>query len=431
MFSKIDILTAVALLVIGVVMPLRGVAQQTSIADYPSERGRYGVSVDFRANSAVVDSTYRNNAEALQRIDSLYNALSQDSLVEIVAIEFCGSASPEGSALINQRLSHGRLVALENIVRERFDIPQNIVTEVDHYIAWDRLVALVEDDDTIPMRDAVLEILKAEYPTSRDRWGREVDGRITELRKLDNGLVWSMLHERYFDQMRNAWFIMVTTRHIIPEPEPVPDPEVVVVSEVEQELVVETEPIVVPEDNVRVPLVNVKTNALEVAALIINLGAEFRLTPRLSLDVIGHYSPYDYFRSNRKVRLFGIQPELRYWFGESLRKGHFVGVHIPVVGFNIQLGDKERYQDPNRAAWGVGLSYGYAMPLGRDSRWGVEFTLGVGYLSVVYDIYEGVCNGRYEQTKRQNYFGPTRLGIDFSYRFDYDKRSNRKKTLSE
>lgn len=179
------------------------------------------------------------------------------------------------------------------------------------------------------------------------------------------------------------------------------------------------------------PLVVVKSNALEVAALIINLGAEFRLSPRLSLDVIGHYSPYDYFRYDRKVRLFAIEPELRYWFGEPLIKGHFVGLHIPVVGFNIQLGDKERYQDPNRAAWGVGLSYGYAMPLGRDSRWGVEFTLGVGYLNVVYDVYEGVCNGKYLETKRMNYFGPTRIGIDFSYRFDYNKRYNQKKRFVE
>ena len=431
MLGNKNILIALSLLLVKVLVPYVSSAQQSRDSSYVEQRMRYGVSVDFRVCSTTIDSMYRNNAQALERIDSLHNALAHDTLVDIVAVEFCGTASPEGSAIVNHRISHDRLLALETIVRERFDIPQDVVAEVDHYIAWDRLIAMVEGDEALDDRDAVLEILRSDYPTSRDRWGREVDGRIAELKRLDGGRVWVTLYKRYFDQMRNAWFIMVTTRRVAPEPESLPEPEPEVVAEIDVEEEPEPEVIVQPQTERRVPLVVVKSNALEVAALIINLGAEFRLSPRLSLDVIGHYSPYDYFRSNRKVRLFGIQPELRYWFGESLRKGHFVGVHIPVVGFNIQLGDKERYQDPNRAAWGVGLSYGYAMPLGKATNWGVEFTLGVGYLNIVYDVYEGVCNGKYLETRRMNYFGPTRIGIDFSYRFDYNKRYNQKKRFVE
>lgn len=431
MLGNKNILIALSLLLVKVLVPYVGSAQQSRDSGHVEQRMRYGVSVDFRVCSTTIDSMYRNNAQALERIDSLYNALAHDTLVDIVAVEFCGTASPEGSAIVNHRISHDRLLALETIVRERFDIPQDVVAEVDHYIAWDRLIAMVEGDESLEHRDAVLEILRSDYPTSRDRWGREVDGRIAELKRLDGGRVWVTLYKRYFDQMRNAWFIMVTTRRVAPEPESLPEPEPEVIPEIEVEIVAEPEVVVEPETCRRVPLVAVKSNALEVAALILNLGAEFRLSPRLSLDVIGHYSPYDYFRYDRKVRLFAIEPELRYWFGEPLIKGHFVGLHIPVVGFNIQLGDKERYQDPNRAAWGVGLSYGYAMPLGRDSRWGVEFTLGVGYLNVVYDVYEGVCNSKYLETRRMNYFGPTRIGIDFSYRFDYNKRYNQKKRFVE
>lgn len=176
---------------------------------------------------------------------------------------------------------------------------------------------------------------------------------------------------------------------------------------------------------------NIKTNAVEVAGLITNLGFEWKLSPRLSFDVIGHYSPYDYFRYDRKIRVFAIQPEVRYWFGEPLIKGHFVGLHVPVSGFNVQLGD-HRYQDPNRAVWGVGLSYGYAMPLGKgDTKWGIEFTVGVGYMNIVYDVYEGVFNGKYLRTEKMNYWGPTRLGVDISYRIDYNKKNKKEKTLGE
>lgn len=439
MFAKKNILVALAMLIVAVAVPFWGVAQEVRVSDDPVAGKRHGVSVDFRVNSVVIDPTYRNNAVALEMIDSLYRVLSEDSSIEIVSIEFCGTASPEGSAAINHRLSQGRMLALENMVRNRIDIPQDIVAEKDFYIAWNQLIELVENDPEVPMRDEVLEILRTEYPASRDSRGVEVDGRITELRKLQHGAVWDMLHKKYFDQMRNAWFIVVTTRPVVPvveqsatetEPEQSEQSEQQLVTEIPAE----AEPAEVPADN-RIALMNIKTNAVEVAGLIANIGAEFRLSPNLSLDVIGHYSPYDYFKLNsnnldRKIRVFAIQPELRYWFGEPLVKGHFLGLHVPVAGFNIQLGDK-RYQDPNRALWGVGVSYGYAMPLGKDTNWGVEFTVGLGYMNVVYDIYEGVENGKYLRTQRMNYWGPTRVGVDFSYRFDYNKKSNKEKTLGE
>lgn len=431
MFAKKHILLTLSLLVAAVVMPLRGVAQQTTTAPKTVVENR-GISVDFRVNSIVIDPTYRNNAKALEQIDSLYQALANDSSIEIVSIEFCGTASPEGSAAINHRLSHGRLVALEKVVRDRIDIPQDIVAEVDHYIAWDHLIELVEKDEQLPMRDQVLEILRSNYPTAKDYYGKEIDGRIAELRKLQGGAVWALMHKKYFDQMRNAWFIVVTTRRIepepMPEPEPEPEPTPEPEPEPEPEPTPEPEPVEEPEEPR--PLMNIKTNALEVAGLIANLGVEVKLADKLSLDVIGHYSPYDYFKFDRKVRVFAIQPELRYWFGETLIKGHFIGLHVPVSGFNVQLGDT-RYQDPNRALWGVGLSYGYALPLGKDSKWGVEFTLGLGYMNIVYDVYEGVLNGKYQRTEKKNYFGPTRLGIDFSYRIDGKKKSNKEKTLGE
>ena len=50
-----------------------------------------------------------------------------------------------------------------------------------------------------------------------------------------------------------------------------------------------------------------------------------------------------------------------------------------VAGFNVAINDKARYQDPNHALWGMGLSYGYAFSWGKDNRWGIEFNIGVGF----------------------------------------------------
>jgi len=424
------IFTLLAALVVALVAPQVSYAQDDRLnAEWQSDTRR-SVCIDFRVNSATVERTYHDNAVMLDRIDSLFTAIKSDTLIEIVSVEFCGTASPEGNSIVNSRLSHGRMVALEKVVRDHINIPDSLVLHNDHYIAWHHLVDMIEADEALPSRDKVVEILHTDYPEAKDWAGRPMDGRLPKLQALGT-TVWNYLLRNYFVHMRNAWFIVVTHRNKVvePEPEPVPEPEPEPIPEPIPEPEPEPEPIV--EEKPRVPLMSIKNNLMEDAALVINLGAEFRITKRLSFDVMGHYSPYDYFTDVRKIRVFAIQPEIRYWWGESLVKGHFIGLHAPIAGFNVQLNDKYRYQDPNHAIWGLGLSYGYAMPLGKKGNWGIEFTIGVGYMDIKYDVYEGVTNGRYLRTETRNYIGPTRLGIDISYRIDMSKKQKKNKELSE
>lgn len=438
MIKRDKISTIFVALFVAMLMPAVAVAQDFRLDAAWQSDTRHGLCIDFRVNSATVDRSFHDNEAVLERIDSLFSAVRTDSLVEIASIEFCGSASPDGNSVINSRLSRARMHALEEVVRDHIDIPDSLITYNDHYIAWHHFVELVEEDVNFPHRDEVLEILNTEYPDAKDAGGVTIDGRLPELRKIDNGRVWKELNDRYFVHMRNAWFIMIIHRNLPPMPEPEIEPVEEVVSESAQRL--ETEAAVAkPEDpteqtlteTMPIPLLNIKMNAVEAAALLLNFGGEVRITRRVSIDVMGHYSPYDYFTFARKARIFAIQPELRYWWGESLYKGHFVGVHVPVAGFNVQLNDKYRYQDPNHALWGIGLSYGYAMPIGKNSKWGVEFTVGVGYMDIKYDVYEGVKNGKYLRTETLNYVGPTRLGVNFSYRIDVGKRNKSVKTLEE
>ena len=397
MIGTKKITTLIATLLVAMVIPFAASAQQDSVVASWQGDNRFGVGVDFRVNSTVIDENYLNNGTFFDRVDLLMTTLENNPEIEIVSIEIVGTASPEGPAELNHRLSNARMKSLENYLRGHIDLPDSIIHN-DHYIAWPHLGQLIESDpNPIAHKEEVLEIIKHNDLVGYDAMGRKQDGRINEIQAIDGGATWRILINRYFVEMRNAWFIVVTVRHIEPEPEP------------------------------RVPLMNIKINALEAATLLSNIGMEFRITPRLSFDVMGHYSPYDYFNEARKVRIFAIQPEVRYWFGESLVKGHFVGVHVPVSGFNVQLNDDYRYQDPNRALWGVGVSYGYAMPLGKKQKWGVEFTIGVGYMNIVYDVYEGVHNGKLLRTESRHYFGPTRLGIDFSYRFDMKKNKKQSK----
>ena len=68
--------------------------------------------------------------------------------------------------------------------------------------------------------------------------------------------------------------------------------------------------------------------------------------------------------------------------------------------------------------------------MSKKRNWIVEFTLGVGYMNIKYDVYEGVHNGKYLRTETMNYFGPTRLGINIAYRFDIPRKSQKTKRLN-
>ena len=460
----------IASLLIAIVLPFGLSAQDDRLSMSWCDDNRHGVSIDFRVNSSAIDESYRDNATFLVRVDSISKIIKDNPNLEIVSLEICGSASPEGPAAFNRRLSNARMMALDSYLRKHIEIPDSVIVYNDQYIAWEYLAQLLaEDAEPVVLKDEVLAIIEQGDIGGYDSRGRKQDGRINAIQALDNCATWDLLNELYFDQMRNAWFIIVVVCHaeselaVVPVVEPAPEPitglvvepESVVETICEPEQVVEPEPeleqVVEPteepvdevvEEPVAEPIVesvsesqifmmSVKSNALEVAALIANLGVEFRLSPRLSLDVLGHYSPYNYFNQARKIRLFAIQPEVRYWWGEALVRGHFVGLHVPVAGFNIQLNDRYRFQDPNRAMWGVGVSYGYAMPLGDSGKWGVEFTVGVGYMNIKYDVYEGVHNGKYVRSGTNNYFGPTRLGVDFSYRIEAQRKNRDVKTIGE
>lgn len=423
-----------ALFVVVFLMPFIASAQEDSVS-YRRERQDYSVSVDFRVNSATLDVNYRKNRTVISRVDSLFKSLKADTTITIESVEFSGSASPEGNSPINSRLSRARMLEVEKYVRKHISFDDAIITYNDRYVDWSHLVELVEADTTLAMRDEVLRISRSTYPDVKDYKGLPMDGRIPELKKLDNGKVWSELLKRYFVKMRNGAVIMKTYTDIPViierEPEPEPEPEVVEVEE----------PIeVTPEDYSdaasagsrgiddmgafdtalnteykRTPLVSVKTNLMAYSTLIPNIGMEFRLADHWSAEITGLYSPFNLFRHDLKTRVLATKPEVRYWFGEAMRRGHFLGVHVPIAGFNIQLNDDYRYQDPRSAIWGVGLNYGYAMLLGKKQNWCIDFTIGFGYMNLKYNLYEGVRNGKYIRTDEKLYFGPTRIGIDLSY----------------
>lgn len=159
------------------------------------------------------------------------------------------------------------------------------------------------------------------------------------------------------------------------------------------------------------PAFAVKTNLLYDLTSTINLGLEFRVGSRYTLDISGNYNPWT-FRDHKKIKHFLVQPEFRVWTCEPFAR-HFFGLHGIYGQYNIgrilNMGDK-RYQGD---AYGVGISYGYQWYLA--PRWNLEATIGVGYVYLDYKTYEcGQC-GQAIAHDTKHYFGPTKVGISLLY----------------
>lgn len=172
--------------------------------------------------------------------------------------------------------------------------------------------------------------------------------------------------------------------------------------------------------------VAVKTNLLYDATSTMNLGFEFGLSKKWTLDVSGNYNPWE-FGENRKMKHWMVQPEMRYWLCEKFN-GHFFGIHAHGGQYNwggmLPWGFKngKMFGIENRnilehryEGWliGAGLSYGYQWILGK--RWSVEASLGIGYAYLDYAKYKCEKCGEKIGDGHKNYFGPTKAAVSIIY----------------
>lgn len=381
----------------------------TSLAH--SQEYRTEVCFEFRVNSTTIDSAYSDNAARMREIITFLQNVRQDSTIHIVEVSFRGTASPEGSYQLNRKLAHGRLSALERQVRQEVDIPDSLITRDDNYIPWDYLKSQIERSD-LQGRDSVLAILEEEaLLTDYHHAETHIDNRIVKLKRLDGGKVWQQMNRLYFSHMRNAYAVIVTYKEeISPVREPITVPAI---TEIEPEPAIEPEKAepepVIPAVEEWYRHLHLKTNALGWGLAIANVAVEVDLAKHWSFTLPVYYSTWDYFKSTVKFRTFAVQPEFRYWLSEC-NDGFFAGAHFGMAYYNLATDGDYRYQDHSREtpALGGGVSIGYRLPIGRNDRWRVEFSLGAGVYSLHYDKFHNTPrskDGLLAESVKKTYWG--------------------------
>ena len=179
--------------------------------------------------------------------------------------------------------------------------------------------------------------------------------------------------------------------------------------------------------------IGIKSNLLYDATSTINLGVEFALADKWTMDISGNFNPWAFpqqqVNSSGKIveqhdaiiKHWMLQPEARYWLCEKFN-GHFVGANAIGGRFNVgglsflpKNWGTNGVQMKRFNGWiaGTGVSYGYHWIL--SNRVSFEFSLGAGYMYLKYDKYNNYASAkpteRDEFKYKMHYFGLTKAGV--------------------
>lgn len=150
----------------------------------------------------------------------------------------------------------------------------------------------------------------------------------------------------------------------------------------------------------------IRTNVPEWGVLSPNLGLEFALNSKLSLECTGALCPFR-FKDDLYFKHARAQTELKYWF-ENILAHHYVGLMGFYSSFDVDLRKKGAFGD----SYAFGLTYGYDWVLSR--RWNIEFSAGLG--AIHYRIAHYVPPAPHAQPDDSGWkAAPVKLGISFVY----------------
>lgn len=380
--------------------------------------------MDFRWDSSVIDEEYRNNRAVFTSLDKTIKSLDIESIDSVVIV---AKASPEGVLEHNNALARRRANAMRRYVSDRYPKLVPLLKVRAEGESWEELRSCVVSDGVMSQQEKqrVLRILDNETISIGTRkWRLERDAR------------YGYLYRTYYPILRNSTLLVIyvdgepvmpiaLNNPLTPEMRP------------RKLALAAVEPVVVPVRDAEAPatrrdtvLFALKTNMLYDALTVLNAELEVPISRHFSLAV--EYL-FPWWERNNKYCLQYLELgfEGRYWFRNNVHKadrlgGHFLGLYGMSAMYDIQNDYDPAYQGE---LWSTGLTYGYAMRVGKQKRISLEFSLSVGYLSTGYRNYFPADN--YDELYinklnigRLRYFGPTKLKVSLvvPINIGYNKR---------
>lgn len=391
--------------------------------------------------------------------------LLEDPNIEISRVYVCASTSPAGLWGDNIKLAQARADNVARYIQTALDLPESKIIKESLIEDWDRLEAMVEESD-MPHKAEVIEIINTKT------WG----DRKTALRTLAGGSVWRTLEKDFFPELRSVRFgifCRYKQQPVATVIDTVYIRDTIYIKEYireEPKVIYKNQPVVketrtrasksqaqspkAPKsrksstkssgsqpvaavDNGNTWKIGIKTNLLNDAIVIPNLGVELQVLDHVSFNLEGWYTPYNMFAPAKDTNFSGFRPQFRYWFGNNslMRNGSFVAIDGALMWYTLKWRDGLLYQNGKEdrfdkkssnssPAWSAGVSYGYCFGLGKKKAWGIELELGIGYQRFTQNVgkfNEDTLRWEIYDYQEKQQFGITHANVSLTYRFSIRK----------
>lgn len=369
----------------------------------------------YPINKTELHKDYMNNASTLHHIQEYLNKSPR-----IDSITIYSYASPEGPYRLNKRLAAERgktakEYLLKHLPADRH-IPDSLFIISPTAENWQGLRDLVLYQYPHADKEEVLAVL--------DRTDITDENRKVLLKRLNGGTPWKYILKHFMPQLRYATWVSVwrpiQVNRVMEEPVSlaIPMPEM---------LLPEWKPVPspVPELQDSKTVLALKTNLLYDAVSWLNFSVEVPIGDRFSALYYHQFPWWNWGEAKNEycMRFLSIGAEGRYWFkpmpceatANRIKRdrlmGHFIGVYAESGKWDFERKRDICYQGEH---WSAGLSYGYAMPIGK--RLNLELSLSVGYASIAYrgytpsEDYEILWRDP-EKEGRWHYIGPTKAQV--------------------
>ena len=387
-------------------LALRGAAQTPSDSSVAMRFRIY-----YPVGKSELREDYMENAKTLQHIQKY---LEHSSKIDSITIY--SYASPEGPYQLNKRLATNRGKTIKNYLLKHLPAHRSLS---DHFIIidptaenWSGLRDLVFYQYPYANRDEVLAVL--------DRTDIGDERRKALLKRLDGGKSWKYMLKHLMPQLRYATWVTVWQRLEIDKP--LEDTSLLKMDFSEVPLS-NFKPISVAakgeKDAASRTLFALKTNLLYDAVSWLNFSIEVPVKEQYSLLYYHQFPWWTWGKNNNEycMRFLSIGAEGRWWFKPTPLKGHFVGIYAESGKYDFEHKRDICYQGEH---WSTGLSYGYAMPIGK--RLNLEFSISAGYASIAYRGYTPSENYEIlwrdpDNVGRWHYIGPTKAQVSLVFPF--------------
>lgn len=354
-----------------------------------------------------------------------------------VSVRLSATASPEGGAALNARLSEERFHSARRALIEAGISPDFFRTEV----CDTTLIGIYPEQafaEKVRIASSITQGARTKMLSVLADSTLSYAQKIRTLKGMEGGRYWRVLSEECLPEMR-AFSAQVSVESVADgyeeddknvegvEADTAPDAAGLERGGEIREREQEGEPKLRTSsaEGILHNRMALKSNALGWGLLVANAGVEFGLSEHVTIHAPLYYSGMDYFSERVKFRVLAVQPELRWNF--SRMDGFFVGAHTMITYFNLAAGGDYRIQDRSgdTPMLGGGVSVGYRLHFKDNPRWGVEFVLGAGAYRFCYDRFVNEKNGPYVDTRNRTYMGLDNAAVSVFYEFDLGRGDGR------